>query len=128
MPVLPVDASKFAGMSEEQQRTFPRRVVIGEHLTPDELARMPKMIARMPRMMPRNGTTMPTIPSTRAAVACRVSLGAHAPGQRDGHDGFALRASALLAGVVVCHLHLLPARMTSKLDHVGPFANGGSCC
>ena len=45
MPVLPVDASKFAGMSEEQQRTFPRRVVIGEHLTPDELARMPKMIS-----------------------------------------------------------------------------------
>ena len=26
MPELPVDASKFAGMSEEQARTFPQRV------------------------------------------------------------------------------------------------------
>ena len=33
MPELPVDASKFAGMSEEQARTFPRRTVVGEELT-----------------------------------------------------------------------------------------------
>jgi len=29
MPELPVDASKFAGISEEQARTFPRRAVVG---------------------------------------------------------------------------------------------------
>ena len=32
MTVLPVDASKFAGMSEEQARTFPRRTVV-QHRT-----------------------------------------------------------------------------------------------
>ena len=45
MPELPVEASKFAGMSEEQQRTFPRRTVIGEHLSDAELAAMPQMIS-----------------------------------------------------------------------------------
>jgi hypothetical protein len=39
MPELPVEASKFAGMSEEQQRTFPRRTVIGEHLTDAQICR-----------------------------------------------------------------------------------------
>jgi uncharacterized protein len=45
MPVLAVDASKFAGMSEEQARTFPRREVVGEELTPQQTAAMPKMIS-----------------------------------------------------------------------------------
>ena len=45
MSVLPVDASKFAGMSEEQAKTFPRRSVIGEYLSEDKLAQMPKMIS-----------------------------------------------------------------------------------
>jgi len=45
MPELPVDASKFAGMSEEQARTFPRRTVVGEHLSPELKAAMPQMIS-----------------------------------------------------------------------------------
>ena len=45
MPELAVDASKFAGMSEEQARTFPRRTVVGEHLTEAQTAAMPKMIS-----------------------------------------------------------------------------------
>jgi uncharacterized protein len=45
MPELPVDASKFAGMSEEQQRTFPRRTVVGERLTDAQVAAMPRMIS-----------------------------------------------------------------------------------
>lgn len=45
MPELPVDASKFAGMSEEQARTFPRRTLVGEELTAAQLAKMPKMIS-----------------------------------------------------------------------------------
>ncbi|HTI85882.1 MAG TPA: amidohydrolase family protein [Alphaproteobacteria bacterium] len=45
MPQLPVDASKFAGMSEEQARTFPRRTVVGEELTAAQLTNMPKMIS-----------------------------------------------------------------------------------
>lgn len=45
MPELAVDASKFAGMSEEQARTFPRRTVIGEELSPAAVASMPPMIS-----------------------------------------------------------------------------------
>ena len=45
MAVLPVDASKFAGMSEEQARTFPRRALIGESLSEAQVAQMPKMIS-----------------------------------------------------------------------------------
>jgi predicted TIM-barrel fold metal-dependent hydrolase len=45
LPELPVDASKFAGMSEEQARSFPRRTVVGEELTPAQLGKMPKMIS-----------------------------------------------------------------------------------
>ena len=45
MPELPVDASKFAGMSEEQARSFPRRTVVGEDLTNDQLAAIPKMVS-----------------------------------------------------------------------------------
>lgn len=45
MPELPVDTSKFAGMSEEQARTFPRRSLVGEELTAAQLAKMPKMIS-----------------------------------------------------------------------------------
>ena len=37
MPELAVDPSKFAGMSEEQARTFPRRKLIGEDLTPEQV-------------------------------------------------------------------------------------------
>lgn len=45
MAVLPVDASKFAGMAEDQARTFPRRTVVGEHLSEAQLAKLPKMIS-----------------------------------------------------------------------------------
>jgi uncharacterized protein len=45
MPELAVDASKFAGMSEEQARDFPRRKVIGDHLTDEQIAAMPKLIS-----------------------------------------------------------------------------------
>src|SRR3954469_5053249 len=45
MPELAVDPSKFAGMSEEQAKTFPRRKLIGEDLTPEQVAAMPKMIS-----------------------------------------------------------------------------------
>ena len=45
MPELAVDATKFAGMSAEQARTFPRRTVVGEHLTEEQMAAMPKMIS-----------------------------------------------------------------------------------
>ena len=45
MAVLPVDVSKFAGMSEEQARAFPRRTVVGEDLSEAQLAKMPKIIS-----------------------------------------------------------------------------------
>ncbi|MGA0314119.1 MAG: amidohydrolase family protein [Alphaproteobacteria bacterium] len=45
MAELPVDATKFAGMSAEQAATFPRRTVEGEHLSEDQLATMPRMIS-----------------------------------------------------------------------------------
>ena len=45
MPELPVDASKFAGMSEEQARTFPRRTVVGEEMTDEQLSTIPKMVS-----------------------------------------------------------------------------------
>jgi hypothetical protein len=45
MPELPVDASKFAGMSEEQARTFPRRTVVGMELSDAQIAAMPRMVS-----------------------------------------------------------------------------------
>ncbi len=45
MPQIQVDATKFAGMSEEQARTFPRRTVVGVELTEAEAEAMPKMIS-----------------------------------------------------------------------------------
>lgn len=45
MPELAVDASKFAGMSEEQARTFPRRKVVGEEISDAKALAMPKMIS-----------------------------------------------------------------------------------
>src|ERR1700680_1971603 len=45
MPQIAIDASKFAGMSEEQAPTFPRRTVVGAELTDAEIAAMPKMIS-----------------------------------------------------------------------------------
>ena len=36
MQELAVDASKFAGMSEEQARTFPRRTVVGVELSGEQ--------------------------------------------------------------------------------------------
>ena len=45
MPELPVDALKFAGMSEEQARTFPRRTVVGVELSDAQAAAMPKMVS-----------------------------------------------------------------------------------
>ena len=45
MQELAVDASKFAGMSEEQARTFPRRTVVGVELSDGQATAMPKMIS-----------------------------------------------------------------------------------
>ncbi|MBT6801496.1 MAG: amidohydrolase family protein, partial [Rhodospirillales bacterium] len=45
MAELPVDATKFAGMSEEQAKTFPRRTLVGDPLSDAQLATMPKMIS-----------------------------------------------------------------------------------
>ena len=45
MPVLAVDATKFAGMSAEQAATFPRRTLVGAELTEAEALAMPKMIS-----------------------------------------------------------------------------------
>lgn len=45
MAVLPVDATKFSGMSEEQARTFPRRSLVGEELTDTQLEAMPRMVS-----------------------------------------------------------------------------------
>ena len=45
MAMLPVDATKFAGMSEEQARTFPRRSLVGEPLSETQVAQMPNMIS-----------------------------------------------------------------------------------
>jgi hypothetical protein len=45
MAVLPVDASKFAGMSAEQAESFPRRTMLGEELTDSQLGTMPRMIS-----------------------------------------------------------------------------------
>jgi hypothetical protein len=45
MPALPVDASKFAGISEEQARTFPARTVVGAELSDAQIAAMPQMIS-----------------------------------------------------------------------------------
>src|SRR6516165_3641224 len=45
MQELAVDASKFAGMSEEQARAFPRRTVVGVELSDGQATAMPKMIS-----------------------------------------------------------------------------------
>ena len=45
MPAIPVDASKFAGISEEQARTFPARTVVGVELSDAQVAAMPQMIS-----------------------------------------------------------------------------------
>ena len=72
MAELPVDASKFAGMSEEQAKTFPRRSVVGEALTEAQLAAMPKMISTDSHVMepdelwmqlpPRLSELLPNVP------------------------------------------------------------------
>jgi predicted TIM-barrel fold metal-dependent hydrolase len=72
MSELSVDASKFSGMTQEQAETFPRRTVVGESLTEDQLARMPKMISTDSHVMepdelwqqlpPRLRDNLPNVP------------------------------------------------------------------
>ena len=72
MAELPVDATKFAGMSEEQARTFPRRSLIGESLSETQIAKMPKMISTDSHVMepdelwqqlpPRLSALLPKVP------------------------------------------------------------------
>ena len=72
MAELPVDATKFAGMSEEQARTFPRRSLVGEALSEAQVAQMPKMISTDSHVMepdelwqqlpPRLRSLLPNVP------------------------------------------------------------------
>jgi len=72
MAMLPVDATKFAGMSEEQARTFPRRSLVGEPLSEAQVAKMPKMISTDSHVMepdelwqqlpPRLRALLPNVP------------------------------------------------------------------
>ena len=72
MAELPVDATKFAGMSEEQARTFPRRSLVGESLSEAQVAQMPKMISTDSHVMepdelwqqlpPRLRSLLPNVP------------------------------------------------------------------
>ena len=66
MPELEVDATKFAGMSEEQARSFPRRTVVGEHLTDDQVAAMPKMISTDSHVMEPDEVWQQLSPRLRA--------------------------------------------------------------
>ncbi|MDA1324108.1 MAG: hypothetical protein O3C34_05140 [Proteobacteria bacterium] len=96
MSVLPVDASKFSGMSEEQAQTFPRRTVVGEHLTDSQLATLPKMISTDSHVMepdelwqelpPRLREHLPNVPFRNSPPG---ALKAEHRLQDQAHDGIA---------------------------------------
>ncbi len=84
MPELAVDASKFAGMSEEQARTFPRRTVVGEQLTEAQTAAMPKMISTDAHVMePEELWT--DLPKRLQDLLPRVPFRNSPPGATDPH-------------------------------------------
>ena len=84
MPEIAVDASKFAGMSEEQARTFPRRTVVGEPLTDAQTAAMPKMISTDAHVMePEELWT--DLPKRLQDLLPRVPFRNSPPGATDPH-------------------------------------------
>jgi uncharacterized protein len=84
MPEIAVDATKFAGMSEEQARTFPRRTVIGEELTDAEVAAMPKMISTDAHVMEPDALWQELPPRLREKLP-NVPFRNSPPGATDPH-------------------------------------------
>jgi predicted TIM-barrel fold metal-dependent hydrolase len=84
MPQLPVDASKFAGMSEEQARTFPRRTVVGMELSDAQAAAMPKMISTDAHVMEPDELWQELTPRLREHLP-RVPFRNSPPGATDPH-------------------------------------------
>jgi hypothetical protein len=46
MPEIVAEAVKFAGISQERARSFPRRTLIGADMNEAQIAAMPKMISK----------------------------------------------------------------------------------
>ena len=84
MPELPVDASKFAGMSEEQARTFPRRNVVGLELSDAQVAAMPKMISTDAHVMEPDALWQELTPRLREHLP-KVPFRNNPPGATDPH-------------------------------------------
>jgi predicted TIM-barrel fold metal-dependent hydrolase len=84
MPLLTVDASKFAGMSEEQARTFPRRKLVGEELTEKQAAAMPKMISTDSHVMEPEELWQELPPRLREHLP-KVGFRNSPPGATDPH-------------------------------------------
>ena len=84
MPELPVDASKFAGMSEEQARTFPRRTVVGVELSDAQIAAMPKMISTDAHVMEPDALWQELTPRLREQLP-KVPFRNSPPGATDPH-------------------------------------------
>src|SRR6266568_1188823 len=82
MPELPVDASKFAGMSEEQARTFPRRNVVGVELSDAQVSAMPKMISTDAHVMEPDALWQELTPRLRENLP-RVPFRNSPPGATD---------------------------------------------
>ena len=84
MPALAVDATKFAGMSAEQAKTFPRRNVIGEELTDAQAAAMPKMISTDSHVMEPDELWNELTPRLRERLP-KVGFRNSPPGATDPH-------------------------------------------
>jgi hypothetical protein len=79
---LPVDASKFAGISEEQARTFPRRAVVGVELSDTQAAAMPKMISTDAHVMEPDALWQELTPRLREHLP-KVPFRNNPPGASD---------------------------------------------
>ena len=82
MPELPVDASKFAGMSEEQALTFPRRNVVGVELSDAQISAMPKMISTDAHVMEPDALWQELTPRLREHLP-KVPFRNNPPGATD---------------------------------------------
>jgi len=82
VPRIAVDASKFAGMSEEQARSFPRRTVVGAELTDAEMAAMPKMISTDAHVMEPDALWQELTPRLREKLP-KVKFRDSPPGASD---------------------------------------------